>query len=143
MANVVFNATEFRELFPAFADEVRFTDTILMNAFVVAAQMIGTGDDSILPYNPEAVPPVLTRKVALDYLTCHILTMQHLWEADQAAPVTSASQGSVSVSFGGQPDPSDGAWYNRTKCGATAWQIIKAYAQGPIYYGVQHIYTGG
>lgn len=144
MSTVVFNADEFRIVFSAFADEVRFPDAVLQNAWNVAVTMIGAGDDSVLPYCPDCTPPNLTRKTALDYLTCHILTMQYLWQVDQTGAVTSATQGSVSVSFG-VPTAGDSVadWYNKTKCGATAWQILQAYANGPLYYGVTHIYTGG
>lgn len=143
MAVVVFSAEEFRKRHPAFSDEEKYTDEALIACFVQAEELVGNGDDSLVPYDPEAVPPIRTRGVVLDLLTCHLATQSLLWDATQAGPLGNAAQGSVSAGFQSLADSNDPAWWMSTRCGAQAWQILRRYATGPLYFGVQHIYFGG
>ena len=106
------------------------------------SEVIGN-DDSAIPYDPDAQPPIKTRAVVLTLLTCHIATQSYIWGDQQAGPLQTAGEGSVSAGFGGMVDASNPAWWNSTKCGAQAWVILKRYAQGPLYFGVHHIYMGG
>lgn len=143
MSVVVFDPESFRKIHPAFADEVRFPDEALTHCFDLAVEMIGNGDDSAIPYTPDNEPPVKTRAVVLDLLTCHIATQTYLWGDTQAAPTTSAAQGSVSVGFGSLTDTNSPAWWTSTKCGSQAWIILQRYATAPIYFGVQEFFMGG
>lgn len=141
MAVVVFDPEKFRTLHPAFADE-RFSDDALEACFDQAVELVGN-EDSELPYDPDAKPPVKTRAIVLDLVTCHIATQSLLWDVTQAGPVASAGQGSTSASFGSMTDASDPAWWMSTRCGAQSWQILKRYGQGPVYFGVENFYMGG
>lgn len=143
MSAVVFETSAFRKVYPAFADEVRFTDEMLTACFDQAIELIGNDDDSAIPYAPDATPPVKTREVVLQLLTCHLATQNYLWGDTQAAPAQSAGQGSVNVGFGSLADANNPAWWTSTKCGAQAWVILRRYATGPIYFGVQDFYMGG
>lgn len=143
MSAVVFNSETFRNVYPAFSDEMRFTDEALEACFDIAVEIVGNEDDSVIPYQPDAQPPVKTRATVLNLLTCHIATQNYLWGDTQAAPATNAAQGSVSVGFGSLADTSNPAWWTSTKCGAQAWTILQRYVSGPIYIGVKSYYMGG
>lgn len=143
MAAVVFDPEAFRAAHPGFADENRFTDQALQACFDLAAEIVGNEDGDAVPYDPEAVPPVRTRAVLLDLVTCHIATQNLLWDDAQAGPLASAAQGSVNASFQTSQDPTSPAWWQSTKCGAQAWVILSRYASGPLWFGVRNIWTGG
>ena len=143
MSAVVFNPETFRNVYPAFSDEGRFTDEALEACFDIAVEMIGNEDDSVVPYEPNAMPPVKTRATVLNLLTCHIATQNYLWGDTQAAPTMNATQGSVSVGFGSMADANNPAWWTSTKCGAQAWAILQRYTSGPIYVGIKSFYMGG
>lgn len=141
MTAVVFDASTFRELYPAFSDETKVTDAALEDCFDLAVEIVGNDSASLVPYDPTATPPVKTRLQVLYALTCHLATMRYLWEPTQAGALTSATQGSVSAGFA--IDTSSDAWWNRTQCGAVAWMLLKRYASGAIYYGAEYIHRGG
>lgn len=142
MAEVVFDVETFRKRHPAFQDEVKAPEEALVACFDQAVEMIGN-EDSQIPYEPNTQPPIHTRAVVLDLITCHIATQSLLWDATQTGPVASAGEGSVNVSFGSMSEPGSSAWWMSTRCGAQAWQIVKQYTNGPLYFGVEHFYFGG
>lgn len=141
MAVVVFDVERFRTLFPVFSDEERYPDEALEMCFDTACEIIGNDDGCVIPYEPEAVPPVKTRETLLNFLTCHIATMQYVWDADQVAPVANATQGTTSAGFAINPAAKE--WWDSTKCGAQAWVIAKRYTAGGIYYGAEYVHVGG
>lgn len=141
MTAVVFDASTFRALYPAFSDETKVTDAALEDCFDLAVEIVGNDSSSLVPYDPDATPPVKTRLQVLYALTCHLATMRYLWEPSQAGALTSATQGSVSAGFA--IDTSSSEWWNRTQCGAVAWMLLKRYASGAIYYGAEYIHRGG
>lgn len=143
MTEVVFDVERFREVNPAFKDEMRFTDAALSFCFEQAVEIIGNDDACPIPYAPDETPAVMTRSIVLNLLTCHIATQNLLWDPTQAGPVMSAAEGSVNASFGTLTDPANPAWWTSTRCGAAAWQIAQRYATGPVYFGVEHFYSGG
>lgn len=143
MAVVIFDIEKFRLLHKVFSDEVKYPDEVLEAYFEQAAEIVGNDDDSPIPYDPEANPPVLTRATVLDLVTCHVATQSLLWGDTQAGPLTNAGQGSVSAGFGSLAEVGSPSWWMSTKCGAMAWQILKRYGQGPIYFGVENYYMGG
>ena len=123
--NVVFNPTEFRTFYPKFTEEL-ISDEQLDNFFQLSCSFIDNTDSSRFPYDPDR--NVFTRKQMLYLLVCHLATME-LWGAGQSGPLTSATQGSVSVGFQsmdmwGQP------WFSQTPCGRTLLQILMPYALG-------------
>ena len=141
MSVVVFDATAFRAIYPAFSDEVKIPDAALQDCFDTAVEIVGNDDESLIPYDPEATPPVKTRLQVLNALTCHLATMRYLWDATQAGALTSASQGSVSAGFGVRVD--DDSWWNSTKCGATAFMLLKRFCSGGAYFGAQYVHVNG
>ena len=141
MTAVVFDASTFRELYPAFSDETKVPDAALEDCFDLAVEIVGNDGSSLVPYDPDATPPVKTRLQVLYALTCHLATMRYLWEPTQAGALTSATQGSVSAGFA--IDTSSDSWWNRTQCGAVAWMLLKRYASGALYYGAEYIHRGG
>ena len=143
MTAVIFKTETFRNVHPAFSDETRFTDEMLMACFDQAVELVGNGDDSVVPYEPDATPPVRTRAVVLDLVTCHLATQNYLWGDTQAAPTTNAAEGSVSAGFGSLADMRNPSFWASTKCGAQAWQILQRYASGPLYFGIKNLYMGG
>ena len=116
MAEVVFDADEFRALFPHLKDKAVISDDALASYFSIAADKWGgTGDHSPWPYDLSS--GVTRRRDALYAFTCHLATIS-LWPAGQSGPVQSAGQGSVNTSFAqlnvqGLADQ----WYAQTPCG--------------------------
>ena len=99
MADVVLDIVDFRERFPQFDDETKITDAVIQTQWYAVAALCGVTDaESVFPYMPKAEPPVYTRKIALYFALCHLLTIQG-WGAGQTGPITNASQGSVSTAF--------------------------------------------
>lgn len=135
---VVFNATEFRTFYPKFTEEL-ISDEQLDNLFQLACTFIDNTDKSRFPYDPDR--NIYTRKQMLYLLVCHLATME-LWGAGQSGPLTSATQGSVSVGFQsmdmwGQP------WFSQTPCGRTLLQMLMPYALGGRIYTKPHFHPYG
>ena len=132
---VVFNATEFRTFYPKFTEEL-ISDEQLDNLFQLACTFIDNTDKSRFPYDPDR--NIYTRKQMLYLLVCHLATME-LWRAGQSGPLTSATQGSVSVGFQsmdmwGQP------WFSQTPCGRTLLQMLMPYALGGRIFTKPHFH---
>lgn len=135
---VVFNATEFRTFYPKFTEEL-ISDEQLDNLFQLACTFIDNTDKSRFPYDPDR--NIYTRKQMLYLLVCHLATME-LWGAGQSGPLTSATQGSVSVGFRsmdmwGQP------WFSQTPCGRTLLQMLMPYALGGRIFTKPHFHPYG
>jgi hypothetical protein len=135
---VVFNATEFRTFYPKFTEEL-ISDEQLDNLFQLACTFIDNTDKSRFPYDPNR--NIYTRKQMLYLLVCHLATME-LWGAGQSGPLTSATQGSVSVGFQsmdmwGQP------WFSQTPCGRTLLQMLMPYALGGRIFTKPHFHPYG
>ena len=135
---VVFNATEFRTFYPKFTEEL-ISDEQLDNLFQLACTFIDNTDKSRFPYDPDR--NIYTRKQMLYLLVCHLATMD-LWGAGQSGPLTSATQGSVSVGFQsmdmwGQP------WFSQTPCGRTLLQMLMPYALGGRIFTKPHFHPYG
>ena len=135
---VVLNATEFRTFYPKFTEEL-ISDEQLDNLFQLACTFIDNTDKSRFPYDPDR--NIYTRKQMLYLLVCHLATME-LWGAGQSGPLTSATQGSVSVGFQsmdmwGQP------WFSQTPCGRTLLQMLMPYALGGRIFTKPHFHPYG
>ena len=135
--DVVFDAELFRSIYAGFRDVEKVTDEALQNCFDIASEIVGNAN-SCVPYDPQN--NIRTRETVLNLVTCHIATMMYLWDDAQSGSVSSATQGSVSVSFDNAKSPE---WWGQTKCGATAWVILKRYRSGLIFYGLKTIPMGG
>jgi hypothetical protein len=127
---VTFDTDEFRNFYPKFTPDV-VTDAQLENFFALGCSFIDNTNKSIFPYDPDK--KVFVRKQMLYLLVCHLATME-TWQAGQSGPLTSASQGSVSVGFQniqmwGQP------WFSQTPCGRTLLMMLRPYALGGRIFG--------
>lgn len=143
MAVVVFDPEDFLSAFPKFTDPVTgaplFTDAQLQQAFDVACLLLDNTNTSVVPYAPEQ--GITTRKTLLYLLVCHLVTLA-LWPAGQSGPASSATEGSVSVSFAAPP-VTGRDYYLLTPCGRTFWQAIQPYVAGGRYYAAKHYHPWG
>lgn len=137
MAIVVFDSTEFLEIYPRFSGVL--SNAQLQNAFDVACLVLDNTDGSVVPYDP--TNNINNRKTLLYMLTCHIATMA-LWGPGQAGPSSGASEGSVSVSFA-VPDVTNASWFKLTPCGQAYWQATRKYVVGGRYIAVKHFHPWG
>lgn len=116
MAVVVFNSTTFKARYPEFA---AVSDDLLAACFVEAGLYLSNEDNS-------RVQDITRRELLLNMLTAHIATLGGALSADsQPRPVgrmSSASEGSVSVSFDATFPPGSASWFNQTQYGAAFWQ---------------------
>ena len=95
--DVALDIEEFRSWFPGLTEAV-INDVLLGVLWDQVGAIVGTTDaDSFAPFDPDATPPVLERKVLLYYALCHMATLST--RGDQPGRVASASEGSVSSSF--------------------------------------------
>ncbi|MGJ8524337.1 hypothetical protein LMG33818_000045 [Halomonadaceae bacterium LMG 33818] len=160
MTAVTFNPDEWRQSFPAFSG---LSDAQLQMAWDVATTIVSNDDCSQVPYNP---PNVTSRQTILYMLVAHIValgvagspssnsgsssdgssTNSSVGDGAQAGPITSASEGSVSVSFavsGPDSSGSNAGWYNQTRYGQTVLRLLRPYMMGGRYYATRHIHPWG
>ncbi|PHM30020.1 DUF4054 domain-containing protein [Xenorhabdus innexi] len=137
MAVVTFDPDAFLELYPRFAGAL--TNGQLQQAFDVACLLLDNSDNSIIPYEPSGTQE---RKTLLYLLTCHVATVTLWGDKGQAGPASSASEGSVSVSFA-VPDAANASWFKLTPCGQMYWQATRKYVVGGRYSAVKHYHPWG
>lgn len=123
---VTFDSTEFRGFYPKFTVDV-VSDTQLENYFNLACSLINNTESSPFPFDPDN--NIYIRKEMLYILVCHLATMG-TWDVGQTGPVQSATQGSVSVSYGNLTGSANARWFNQTPCGRTLWMMLRPYALG-------------
>jgi hypothetical protein len=121
MAIVAFDIDAFRERYPEF-DSV--SDTLLNAYFVEATVYLNNTDTS-------PVTAVAVRAVYLNMLVAHLAAINS-GVGGQASSglvgrVTSASEGSVSVSVDAGPSSASSWWYMQTPYGAAYWQATLPY----------------
>lgn len=121
----------FISMNPQFEDKL--TSGQLLQAWEIACLILRNDSKSMVPYAPEK--GIYTRRTLLYLLVCHLSTLA-LRPYDQAGPVSSATEGSVSASFAVPTNP-DSTYFCQTPCGATYWQLIKQYALGSYYFAVE------
>lgn len=140
-AVVVWDEADFLAFYPRFVG--KFTPEQFAALWETACTLVDNTPDSPLPCDPGN--GVHVRKIALYALVCHLATMS-LWEAGQAGPVSSATEGSVSASFRLPELPGGGAaaqWYHQTPCGRTAWMFLRKWSLGGRYYDVRRHHPYG
>lgn len=137
MAVVVFDPAEWLEVYPQFKGLL--TDAQLTQAFNIACLMLDNTDSSPVPYDPDK--GIETRKILLWLLVCHLAALA-LRPVNQSGPMTSATEGSVSVGFM-VPTALNGQYFQQTPCGQSYWQAIKKYVVGGKYYDICHYHPWG
>ena len=123
---VEFNPAEFRSYYPKFTID-KVSDAQLESDFMLATTFIDNTENSRFPYDP--VRRIYDRKEILYLFVCHLATMG-LWDVGQSGAVNSATEGSVSVSYGEFNGTPNAAWFNQTPCGRTLWMMLRPYALG-------------
>ena len=122
---VIFDPAEFRAGNPKLTPE-KVGDEQLQYFWEMAVTFINNTDSSPFPYDP--AKGIRTRKIMLYLLVCHLATMS-LWGDGQSGPLTSATEGSVSVGFQ-QVMMGNQAWFSQTPCGRTLLMMLRPYALG-------------
>jgi hypothetical protein len=113
---VVFNPTTFKTRYPEFA---AVSDSLLSAYFTEAGLYLSNKDNS-------PVKDVGRRELYLNMLTAHVATLGGALSADglprPVGRISSASEGSVSVSFDATLTPGSADWFKQTQYGAAFWQ---------------------
>lgn len=85
--DVALDIEEFRSWFPGLTETV-INDVLLGVLWDQVGAIVGTTDaDSFAPFDPDATPPVLERKVLLYYALCHMATLSTRGDQPVAWPV--------------------------------------------------------
>ena len=117
---MTFNVNDFRAVYPQFAelsdDQLNF---MAQNALIISGLETIDGFTDAEKQN------------LLYMLVCHLATLA---QRGTAGPLTSATEGSVSVGFGSLAGGNEAEWYNTTPCGAAYWQAIKRYRLGGMWF---------
>lgn len=137
MAIVVFDAAEWLDAHPYFVGKL--TESQLNNLFDVACLLLDNTDSSPVPYDPDN--GVMTRKILLNLLVCHLATLA-LRPPEQAGALSSATEGSVSTGFQ-IPQSANADWWMQTPCGQTFWQSVRRFLVGGRYYDTCHYHPWG
>lgn len=123
----------FLELYPQFIG--KFTSEWLAQQWKLVETIVPNTDNSPIPYDPDK--GVEVRKILMYAIMCHLCTLAL---SESVGTVTSASEGSVSVSV---TIPTArgylGSWLNSTPCGQLAWMLLLRYMQrgGRLYVNPQ------
>lgn len=123
MPSVVFDPTSFVQRFPAFA----WLNYPVLNDYFTEATMLIANDDTSL------IQDLAQRKVILNLLVAHLAALNS-GENGQAPSgligrVSSASEGSISVSTDYTSNSELAQWFNQTRYGAELWILLARYRQ--------------
>lgn len=115
---VIFDPIEFRELYP----NAQGTDGQLANWFSMAESYLNNTKCSL-------VKDLKERKTLLYLLVAHMATLEAQIASGNSGVgrVSSATEGTVSVSLDYGTMNDNERWYLQTPYGATYWQMIKKY----------------
>ncbi|WP_447876987.1 DUF4054 domain-containing protein [Serratia fonticola] len=121
MGVVIFDAAAFKEAYPEFS---AVSNTLLQRYFTEATLYLDNTESS-------PVTDVDQRALLLDMLVAHIAYLRGHGggnkEAGLVGKITSASEGSVSVSVDSSGSNDSSWWYLQTKYGAEYWQATAPY----------------
>ena len=127
---VSFNPASFREQFPAFADSVRFPDSVLSRCFTQSTCYINNETNRCI--NAQCL------ELLLYSFTAHICLINSNVQQDKTnGIVTSASVGGVSVGLAPPPFGSDqwSWWINTTPYGQQVEALLDGLSAGGFYFG--------
>lgn len=121
MAVVVFDLAGFRVRYPEFAS---LSDALLNAYFLEATLYLDNTDGSI-------VSDITIRSPLLNMITAHVAALNGgvngQAATDLVGRISSASEGSVSVSAEMGPPSGSSAWFMQTRYGSAFWQASSAY----------------
>lgn len=133
MGVVTFDITAFRELYPEFAVA---SDTLLNALFIQASTLYLDNTDTSL------VQDLNERQQLLFLLVAHLCTLRGFGTGQTGGQggglvgrITSASEGSVSVSVDNSGSNDASWWYLQTPYGASYWQATAPYRTLRYYPG--------
>ena len=121
---MTFDIEKFRTIYPQFAE---IPDATLEFMWTNALMISGIEDDTRIP---EA-----QKENLLFMLVCHLATLA---QRGTAGAMSSATEGSVSVSYSSPQYGKESDWYMTTPCGAAYWQIIKGHRYGGMWFDGCH-----
>lgn len=135
---VSFSPSAFVAAYPCFA---KVPDAALSFNFSLACLQLGNSYGSQVRDEP-------TRAALLNLLTAHITALLNGVDGAPPSPtlvgrITSANQGSVSVSTEFQSQDEAAAFYNQTQWGATYWRVTAAFRLGGHYVRSPYKGAGG
>ena len=121
---VVFNPAKFRELYPQLS---KFTDAQLQNFFYQAEMLFNNTKCSF-------IKDLGRREMLLFMIMAHLAQLQSNIDAGNSTVgrVSSASEGSVSVSLDYGTVSNSSRWWIQTPYGAQYWQFISQYKTAAI-----------
>lgn len=130
MSDPVFNAVEFREKFPAFADATKYPDELLSGYFDMAKCFVWPHEWCLLHGD--------CLQNAMDLMTAHIAFSQTMINNGQSVPgiMVGATIDKVSVSV--SPPPTSNGWQYwlaTTPYGMMLWALLIGKASGGFYVG--------
>lgn len=131
MAIVVLDIPYFKNVFPQFATA---SDESIEMWWQIVENIIDNTLASRIAYKPESTPQVITRKTILYTTLCHVGTLNN-GEGSPVGRVSSAGEGSISASLDYGDNSKNSAWWIQSQCGATAWQLLKPFRTGGLYFG--------
>ncbi|MDY3115978.1 MAG: DUF4054 domain-containing protein [Sutterella sp.] len=121
-----FDIAEFRERYPGLT-EAKISDGALNGCWDDVKALLAD-EEGNFPYPPSKIKPILFAAL------CHMATLATN-DRDQPGRITSATEGSVSVSFEALQIKSEtGQWWQQTKCGALFWALTLPYRSGLRFY---------
>ena len=126
---VVPDVTQFRERFPAYADETTYPDDLIQTYFGIAECYIANNN------NPCLSDPCLLQAIYL--MTAHLLFVQDLANEGQVPGfVTSATVGNVSTTLQGPPPTDQWDWWvSLSSYGQQLNAMLAVAGVGGIYAG--------
>jgi hypothetical protein len=132
MAQHVLDLTQFRLLFPAFADTTKFPDVQIEAQWIAATGFLGEYDGCLLSGAP--------LQLALNYMTAHLLQSWVLIMGGGAAGtvgvITGATVDKVQVQMSPPPIKSGFQfWLATTPYGLYLWALLSAKSAGGFYIG--------
>ncbi len=129
MAQHTLDIAAFRAMFPAFADVAKYPDVTLSMWWTMATSYIHDYDNCLICGD--------TLQLALNLMTAHLAQSFTLIGAGQVpGVVTSATEGSVSVSM--EPPPAKSAWaywLSTTPYGLQLWALLQTLTVGGFTIG--------
>lgn len=132
MAEHTFDIPVFRQLYPAFANSVTFTDAYLTAQWTAATVYLGKYDGCLLAGDE--------MQLALNLMTAHLVQLNAMIAAGGVTPtigvLTSATIDKVTVT--NMPPPATSGWkywLALTPYGMQLWALLQRASAGGVYIG--------